>query len=51
MHFGNYSAVAADELYWLCREVSSLGSSQTERCTTGSKGTDPKQTLDNPQFG
>jgi hypothetical protein len=51
MHSGNYSVVAADELYWLCREASSLSSLQIEQCTTGSKGTDVKRTLDNPSFG
>jgi hypothetical protein len=30
--------MAIAKLYWLCREASSLGPSQTERCQTVSKG-------------
>jgi hypothetical protein len=50
VHSGNYSMMAVDELYWLCREAPSLASLQNEQRTTGSKRTDVKRTFDNPPF-
>jgi hypothetical protein len=40
-----------DKLYGLYCEVSSLGLSQTERCATGGKNTNVKQTPENHMFG